>query len=112
MLTGWTKWVKWDGGTTPPVPDDCIVEVVFRHGTDYGEAKSFDWRHFGSVMDIVRYRAITTDDKQVKTLPTKIQPAEYIHTGQLRLTVETGVTREALIQLRHYVDLLIELDGK
>jgi len=52
-------WVEWNGGKRP-VDSTTLIQVRFRNGEErLSPAKhNFEWRHCGSVFDIIAYRVV------------------------------------------------------
>lgn len=120
------EWIKHAGGPRP-TRGDQRVDVMFRKG-EGGEnilAKDLLWADTGGDYDIVAWRPNTALSRQeggshYKDL--KIQPIEFVLANGLGFcegNVIKYVTRwrakggvEDLRKARHYLDLLIEHEGK
>jgi hypothetical protein len=128
-----SNWIEWDGGECP-VSDGAVVQVELRGGDRMTGAFADEfWRKDNSPGDIVAYRVVSEapatapssalnvqeGGSHYKTLA--IQPVEYIHkngVGYFEGNVIKYVTRwkakggmADLKKARHYIDLLIELEG-
>ena len=128
-----SEWIEWSGGECP-VPPHTMVEVRYQDGsTDHWLSHTVNWDQEGTSADIVAYRVV---EQKTAAEPTAlshqeggdhykklaIQPVEYIHKngiGYFEGNVIKYVTRwrnkngvADLKKARHYIDLLIELEGK
>ena len=134
-----SEWIEWTGGNCP-VELNKTVEYKCRYlsGVLRATADSLTWDHYGDASDIVRYRVVdeTQATKPIGTNPANalktqvggahykglaIQPIEYIHANQLgycEANVVKYISRwrakggkQDLEKVKHYVDLLIQLEG-
>lgn len=124
--------IPWNGGPCP-VPRGTQVRVLHRDGAVYqeivGSMYSVRWEHADDDTDIVGYHIVVQKSdalsKQVGGNHYKdkaIQPLEYIHANKLGFcegNVIKYVTRwkdkngiADLEKAKHYIELLIELEGK
>jgi len=128
-----SNWIEWDGGECP-VSDGAVVQVELRGGDRMTGAFADEfWRKDNLPGDIVAYRVVSDapatapssalnvqeGGSHYRTLA--IQPVEYIHkngVGYFEGNVIKYVTRwkakggmADLKKARHYIDLLIELEG-
>lgn len=59
-------WIEWHGGECP-VPNETIIDFVFRNGEVYASerADEWDWKHHDIEQDIVKYRIVrdNNDDR-------------------------------------------------
>ena len=132
-----SDWIKWNGGECP-VAYDTKVLVRLRDGTDQPvsvRAGNYLWGHGNEDGDIVAYK-VAGPEKPVGTNPKDalatqvggahykglaIQPIEYIHANKLgycEANVVKYISRwrekggkQDLEKVKHYVDLLIQLEG-
>jgi hypothetical protein len=130
--------VEWHGGVCP-VPPDALVGYAQRTGrTGLAQANCLDWRHTGRGGDIVRYRLAevvappVAEPEKTSALDVQvggshykdfaIQPVEFIHANKvpfiegncikylMRWREKGGV--KDLEKVKHYVDLLIDLETR
>lgn len=125
------EFIKWAGGACPCGPND-LVEVRLAEGDSCtGTGDEFEWRHDGEPGNIIGWRMVKEVnrpdplDVQVGGGHYKdmaIQPVEFIHAngiGYFEGNVIKYVSRwrkkngiADLEKARHYLDLLIELEGR
>lgn len=126
-----SDWIKHDGEGCP-VDSKVSVSVKLRDGrVGSYRADNLRWDHAGIEGDVVKYIVIkelqpySALSKQVSGEHYKdasIQPIEYIHANELGFfegNVIKYVTRwrnknglDDLEKAKHYIELLIELEGK
>lgn len=130
-----SQWIDWNGGECPVSPD-TLVRVELRCGVRSAPTSPgmFQWGNGNQGGDIIAYQvadevkhpaAARALDKQVSGDHYKsmaIQPVEFIHTNNIpylegnvikyvsRWRSKGGVAD--LEKAKHYIDLLIELEGK
>lgn len=132
-----SEWIKWNGGDCP-VSYATQVFVRLRDGAENSvsiRADNYLWGHGNEDGDIVAYK-VAEPEKPVGTNPKDalktqvggghykglaIQPIEYIHAnkmGYCEANVVKYITRwrdkggkQDLEKVKHYIDLLIELEG-
>lgn len=56
-----SEWIKWPGGSIPPVPGEDLVDLKFRDGeitlAEQGfPARTWNWLHYQADSDIIAYR--------------------------------------------------------
>jgi hypothetical protein len=125
------EFTKWNGGPCPCGKDDT-VDTELRAGIfQRGVAGELSWGHQDRGSDIVGWRMVKEVDRpdplQVQVggghyKDMAIQPVEFIHAngiGYFEGNVVKYVSRwrkkngvADLEKARHYIDLLIELEGR